>query len=195
MKIDDNINLVLPVREDELYVYHTPISKEVFEINYKALAAVKGELASKGTAYQMLSGPSIAALALKDEIRKSFSDQMDTSGADRVISAFFAELRRLSMVLVAGANGYDMKPVDAAIKAGALDAEDWEEVESSLVFFTCHYWLTKRAQRAALANAAASLLQGFVTSLSVSELGASLPKLTSAEASEKPVKAASSVPV
>jgi hypothetical protein len=195
MKIDDSLNLVLPVREDELYVYHTPISKEVFEINYKALAAVKGELASKGTAYQMLSGPSIAALALKDEIRKSFADQMDASGADRVIGAFFAELRRLSMVLVAGANGYEMKPVDVAIKSGALDAEDWEEVESSLVFFTCHYWLTKRAQRAALANAAASLLQGFVTSLSVSELADSLPKLTNAEASEKPVKVASSVPV
>jgi len=195
MKIDDNLNMVLPVREDELYVYHTPISKEVFEINYKALAAVKGELASKGTAYQMLSGPSIAALAFKDEVRKSFADQMDASGADRVIGAFFAELRRLSMVLVAGANGYDMKPVDAAIKSGALDEEDWEEVESSLVFFTCHYWLTKRAQRASLANATASLLQGFVTSSSVSELGASLPKLTNAEASEKPGKAASSVPV
>lgn len=195
MKIDDNLNLVLPVREDELYVYHTPISKEVFEINYKALAAVKGELSSKGTAYQMLSGPSIAALTYKDEVRKMFSDQMDASGADRVINAFFAELRRLSMVLVAGANGYEMKPIDAAIKSGALDADDWGEVESSLVFFTCHYWLTKRAQRAALANATASLLQGYVTSSAISELADSLPKSTNAETSETVEKAASSVPV
>lgn len=189
MKIDDSINLVLPVG-DGSYVYHTPISKEVFEANYKALASAKAELASKGTAYQMLSGPSIAALVLKDEIRTQSPD-----GADRIITAFFAEIKRLTTALVATDSGYEIKPIDAAIKAGAIDPEDWEEVSSSLVFFTCHYWLTKRATRRPVADATASLMEGFVTSSQVSELPDFLRKLMNAESSAETEKVVSSVPV
>ena len=193
MRIDDEMNLVIPVRDGEMFVYHAPISKEAFEANYKPLAAAKAELSSKGVAYQMLSGPSIAALVLKDEFRRVYGDQLDT--AEKLIGAFFAELKRLSTALVATADGYEMKPVDAAIKAGALDQEEWEETASSLVFFTCHYWLTKRAQRRLVADATASLLQGFVTSSQPSAWSDFLPSSTSAESSAQPGKAASSVPV
>lgn len=200
MKIDDKLNLVLPLRENddgvESYVYHTPISKEVFERNYKALAAVKAELAGKNIQYQMATGPQIAALTLRDEYRANAIAQgrVDDEGNpdESELKAFFAELARLTMVLVPTPSGWEKMPVDAAIRAGHVDEDEWSEVESAIVFFTSHYWLTKKVNRRKMADASASLLSGFVTSLPVSECHDFLPKLTNTETLPA---AASSVPV
>lgn len=200
MKIDDKLNLVLPLRADgetvESYVYHTPISKEVFERNYKPLAAVKSELAGKNIQYQMSTGPQIAALALKDEYRNNAvaSGKVDDDGNpdESEMRAFFSELARLSMILVPTTAGWENMPVDAAIRGGHVDEDEWSEVESAIVFFTSHFWLTKKASRKKMADASASLLSGFVTSLPISECQSFLPKLMQNETSQK---AASSVPV
>ena len=195
MRIDDSINLVLPLRENdeyvEIYAYHSPISKEVFEANYRAFAAVKAELASKGTTYQMLSGPQIASLVLKEEIAKI--SPMDDVGGEKWIKSIFAELARLTTIVIATANGFDRIPVDVAIKKDLIDSEEWDEVASGIIFFTSHYWMTKRANRKELSNAVASLLSGFVTSSPVSDSSVFSQTLTTTENTEP--KAVSSVPV
>jgi hypothetical protein len=200
MKISDDLKLVLPLREDDkgvsVYVYHTPISREVFETNYRILAATKAELAGKGIHYQMDSGPRIASLVLLDETKKESLElnrvdkagNPDTSRADALI----AEIKRLSMVLLPAPDGWDMVPIDTAISTGKIDREEWQEVASGIVFFTCHYSLAKKSERATICHATASLLMGLSTSLQISEFADSLRPLTEEEDSE--AKAGSSVP-
>lgn len=172
MKIDESLNLVLNVGNGYA-LYHTPISRGVFEVNFKLLAATKSELAGKGIHYQMDSGPRIASLLLMDEAKK---DDNEEAG-----KALLAEIKRLSMVLAPGENGWSMSPVDAAINADKIDIDDWREVESSLVFFTCHFSMAAKREKKTMASAVASLLKGFTTSLACSEYADSLLISTTGE--------------
>ena len=75
MKLENNLNLVFPIRMDEqdnavLYAYHTPISKAVFESSFRIIAATKAVLFSKGHVFAADVGPRIASLTLKDEAKK-----------------------------------------------------------------------------------------------------------------------------
>jgi hypothetical protein len=201
LKINDDINLVIPVKSDSkgvvVYAYHTPISRAVFESNYRILAATKSALAGKGIHYQMDSGPRIAALTLVDEGKKDALERgdFDENGQpkDSGAQSLLMEIRRLTTALIPGNNGWDMVPVGTAITKGAIDEDDWREAESAIVFFTCHYALAKKAERLGMAQATASLLKGSSTSSSLSEFAASLQTSTT----EQPLlkKVASSVPL
>jgi hypothetical protein len=211
MKIDEKRHLVLPVVTDRvttkqdgkdvteevvrIYAYHSPISREVFEANYRILAATKSALAAKGSHYLMSSGPRIAALTLKDEGRKDAVDRglfdEDGNPQDEGTPALFAEIKRLTTILCPGPNGWDLLPVDTAISAGKIDSEDWEEVASSIVFFCCHYAMARKADRETVARGTASLLGSSITSSNPTEFVASLPTSTQA-APTKP--APSSIP-
>lgn len=200
MKINDDLKIVIPLRTGdngvEIYAYHSPISREVFEVNYRILAATKAELASKGIHYQMDSGPRIAALVLMDEARKDafnngYVDEKG-NGIDDNARALREEIKRLTTVLVATNDGWTQSPINAAINAEKIDEEEWREVESAIVFFTCHYALAKKADRKSIGEATASLLRGSSTSLACSEFLASLPPLMKEEVSAK--SAGSSVP-
>jgi hypothetical protein len=200
MKIDEKRNLVLPVVTDRLttkqdgqdvteevvrvYAYHTPISREIFEANYRVLAATKSALATKGSHYLMSSGPRIAALTLKDEGRKDAASRglFDEHGnmLDDDTAALFAELKRLTTMLCPGPSGWDLLPVDTAISAGKIDSEDWEEAASSIIFFCCHYAMARKADRETVARGTASLLGSSITSSNPMEFAASLPTSTQA---------------
>lgn len=201
MKINEKRNLALPIVTENVtkkvegkdvtesvvrvWAFHSPVSREVFEANYRILAATKSALASKGPHYLMSSGPRIAALTLRDEGLKDAaargSFDKDGNVVDEETSAFFAEIKRLTMVLCAGTNGWEMLPIEAAISSGKIDAEDWGEAESTLVFFTCNYAMAKKADRETAARATASLLGASITSSSITEYLASLQTSTPAE--------------
>jgi hypothetical protein len=193
MKIDSDLNLVVNVRSDEkgnwlIYGYHTPISRQIFEANYRVLAATKSALASKGVHYQMDAGPRIAGLVLLDEAARDAREigNVDMDGKPIIDGAIalLADIKRLTMVLVPTDAGWQSRPVDVAISAGQIDAEEWKEVESSIVFFTCHYCLAKKSERQTMARATASVLNGQSTSLSVTEYANSLTTSTKAAALE-----------
>jgi hypothetical protein len=149
----------------------------------------------KGSHYLMSAGPRIAAMALRDEGRKdaiargSFDEQGNV--IDNETQGFLLEIKRLTVLLCAGANGWEMLPVDAAIAAGKIDSEDWEEVASSIVFFSCHYAMARKADRETAATAIASLLGADLTSSSPMEFVASSVTSTPAEPT---TKALSSIP-
>lgn len=211
MKIDEKRNLVLPVVTDRIttkkdgndvteevvrtYAYHTPIARETFEANYRILAATKSSLAAKGSHYLMSSGPRIAALTLKDEGRKDAASRGlfdgDGNPKDEETAALFAEIKRLTNILCPGASGWDLLPVDTAISTGKIDSEDWEEVASSIVFFTCHYAMARKADREMVAKGTANLLDAQVTSSTPTEFAASLQTSTQAEPTKQ---ARSSIP-
>ena len=193
MKLTEAMNLVVPV--GEFQAYHVPVSREVFEANYRVLASTRAALSSEGIMYQMGSGPQIAALALKDSARRHAEERGDVDdkgrGNDQSALALLAEVKRLTVIFCPTPQGWDQLPVDAAISNGFVDAEDWREAESAIVFFTCLFWLTPKAERQKMAAATAGLLKGSITSSPPSEFAASLPSSTPAQTS--PV-AASSVP-
>lgn len=196
MQINDALNLVLPAGDGSAKAYHTPITRDIYELNYSAINATKAALSRKGIHYQMQQGPRIANLVLKDEGLQDATDRgiFDDKGrpVDARTPALLEEIKRLTMILAPGAAGYELIPVDAAISRGAIDLEDWSEVEAAIVFFTCHVAPARKANRATVAAATASVLNGSITSSAPMEFAASLPISTTAEPTAKP---ASSLPV
>lgn len=200
IQINEAMNLVVPVVTDETGVrvwgYHTPISRQVFEANYRVLAATKASLMSRGGIYMMDSGPRIAALTMRDEGMRDAESRgrIDKDGRviDEATPALMAEIRRLTMVLVPSSNGWDLLPIESAVAAGKIDAEEQAETESAIVFFTCICALASKAERKNQASSTASLLKGSITSLSPMEFADSLPNSTKAAPSAQPV--VSSVP-
>lgn len=172
MQIDDNWNLVIPVT-DSVRVFHSPISKAVFEANFRILSETKADIWGHGNQYALLSGRNVAALTLKD-IGKRLSEQrgdLDEDGKprDAGAQALLNELKRLSTILAPGNNGYETLPLQAAISQGALDNDDWEDVENQLVFFTCAVCLTPRKARKAAAQALADIMECSLSSSSCEE--------------------------
>lgn len=186
MKLNEKLNLVLPVGDRQ--AYHTPISREVFEANYRILAATKAAVSSKGIYYQMDAGPRIAALALKDEAKKDAEERGDEFDSAK---ALVEEIKRLTMILCPSERGWDMLPVDAAISAGHIDLDDWREAESAIVFFTCLWSLAAKTDKPKVATATAGLLKASTTPLTPSEFVASLLDSTTTQSQ---VAAVSSVP-
>lgn len=205
MRVDEKRHIVLPIVTEEVtkkvkekdvtekvvrvHAYHTPISREVYEQNFRVLAATKSALASKGTHYLMGSGPRVASLTLKDEGMKDAADRgrfnEDGKVVDEETPALLAEIKRLTTVLCPGPNGWEMLPVDIAINQGKIDEEDWEECASSLVFFTCHYSMAKKADREKTSQAMAHFLSASITSSNATEFLASLQNLTPAEPTKR----------
>jgi hypothetical protein len=216
--IDESLNVVFPVvteivtRKEKdkesgeerdvhesivrIHAFHAPVSKAVFDQNFALLASTKAAMEGKGRQYLMSAGPRIAALTLRAEGLRDAEDRgrVDDKGnpKDDEVKAFFAELRRLTTILCPGHGGWEMLPVDLAISGGKIDAEDWEEVESAIVFFTCHYSMAKKADRKRISQATASFLKASTTPSPLSVWIASLPSSTPAATSAH--KAASSVP-
>lgn len=198
--LNESMNLVVPVKESgdaQIYAYHTPISREVFEANFRALAATKAALASKGLYYQMDAGPRIAALTLRDEAMRDadMAGRIDKDGkpSTQAVDALLAEFRRLTTVLCPTPKGWQQLPVDVALSTGEIDEEDWAEAESAICFFTCHYAMAKKKDRNRIGLATAGVLNALTTSSTPTEYVASLSKSTATVVSQAPA-AESSVP-
>ena len=198
MKITDELNLALPVGDGSMMAYHTPISRDVYELHYSVLNAAKASMVRKGIQYQMGQGPRIANLVLKDEGLKDAAERGDYDEKGNVVDektpALLDEIKRLTVGLVPAGAGYEMLPIEAAIAQGKIDREDWSELESAIVFFTCHVMPARKMNRVAIGKATASVLSGSTTSSSPMDFAASLQTSTNAEPTPPPV-ATSSLPV
>lgn len=181
--ITPELKLVVPIQwnaegEPSAFAYHTPIGTEVFEKNYRVLAATKYAIfTSKDLMYARANGPQIATL----ELRKAAAGEDPGDGSIiRDTEAFLTELTRRTLVLAPTASeGVREVPVEIALRNG-LDAEDWKEALSTLVFFTCGYSTVLRRQRKAVGDWMESALTASFTSLLPSDYLDSLPKLTPA---------------
>ncbi|HXS04804.1 MAG TPA: hypothetical protein VN731_10030 [Rhodanobacter sp.] len=184
MRIDEQLRLVTAV-EGDIRAYHVPLPRDVFEANYRLLASTKAAMMAKGAAFMADAGPRIATLLLKDEAR---ADREDSEAA---VTSLLQDIQRLTTVLVPTPNGWEQLPVQTAITRQAIDAESWAEVESSLLFFTCHSCMSRRMERAGVMKALALIVGGEITSSSITDYLASLPTSTATSGTQKP---ASSVP-
>ena len=177
--INDALNLVLPVRSNEdgeplIWAHHTPISTDVFRANYRIIAETNAAIWGKGIKYAATAGARIANLTLLD-ISKADAQE---HGIEDAGPALLAEIKRLTLILAPGANGFETLPVDVAIARKVIDADDWDEAEGSLCFFTAAFHLAKRAGRKKFSELIASVIAGSTTSLGPTEYGSSLRQST-----------------
>ena len=173
MQIDDQWNLVITVN-DTVRIFHVPISKAVFEANFRILSATKADIFGNGNQYAFLSGLNVAALTLKDVGRRLAKQFNEDEGSDSGAAALLAELRRCSTVLVPSATGYEILPLSSALSAKAISAEDWEDAENQLVFFTSAVWLTPRKTRREAAKVLADIMSCSLTSSNAEEYASGL---------------------
>lgn len=176
-KIDSQLRFVLPVctsgDDVTVWAYHIPIAVSVFEANYRILAATKAAIFGNGPRYAFEVGGSIAGLRLRDEARKDALERGDVDKDDQpsetAVNAFSQEIQRLTTVCVATESGFDNVPVTVALQRNLIDAEDWKEAESNIIFFTCVYYLTRKAEREKAVSFAALVSRGSITSLGLTE--------------------------
>lgn len=182
MHLDENMNLVLPIREDDkgnplAWAFHAPISREVFIANFRILSIAKSELFAHGTSHAFGNGPTIAALILKEESKRD----ADEKGISDTAPAFLSEIKRLTTIIAPSGDGFIPSPVASALSSGSIEEEEWEDTENMLVFFTLIFALAKRSKWPLIKKGAATMLKGSLGSLSCMEFIASLKTSTPGE--------------
>lgn len=194
LTISADLKLVVPARFDAdgkpvSYLYHTPISREVYATVFRLL---------RDTKVNMLGTSGRHAFAARGDASLYLREAGTAIAADRVedgdggATALLGELTRLTMALVPTATGFEIMPVQSAIAAGALSADEWADAEASIVFFTAWVAGATRQTIGGEMKMAASFLNGSITSLPPMEWIASLRTSTPGAISE--AKAASSGP-
>jgi len=183
MKIDKNLNLVVPVESNEgkAYFHSTPIHREVFQRFHFVMCAAFTKLLQSG---MELTGAKIAAFTL-EEVAK---DTGKWEGANGVEKGLMGEIERLTNVLVLAEDGWEMLPVGIALSRGFVDEDDWQEAKQRIVFFTLIFAMTRMDVRNDLLMIMNESWQTQTTSLGCSEFITSLPTLTEIEGSQNQEK-------
>ena len=159
MTITSDLKLTFPVKwndagEPTIYAYHIPISRLTFEQNYRLIGGTLAMLQSKSVGTNVVD---VATLALKDIGRRDAREWGLPEGLSiedgGMAVPLLAELKRLTHIIAPSAAGYESVPATIALARNVIGAEDWEECEAALVFFTAGY-STKRRN---LPNVAADL--------------------------------------
>lgn len=194
MDINSQLNLVFPARLGEdgaplVWIYHTPISAEVFRANYRIIAAAKAELFKGPDLKSRIqsaaeNGPIIGKNVLLDAAAKDAEDHDSPDMGPTLI----AEIARLTTVLSPGPDGFKTVPFDEALGQKLITLEEVDEVESTIVFFTCGYALSRARGKSWIASIMARTMMGSTTSLGVSAFAASLKASTLDETSDPPAE-------
>ena len=209
MTIDKALNLVVAARTQQRVVeedgkkrlvndilisaFHTPITRDVFEANYRIIAAKRDLFAgissitdARALMAAYTDAAKVATYALVDAARADAIAHGDDDPPARppAAGAFLAELERRTWILAPTDAGFDQVPAAIAVSRGIIDADEWAEALSGIVFFTVAWQMSRKADREWMAPLWASVLPGLTTSSSLLEYLASLQTLTPSATSE-----------
>ena len=184
MKLNRQLNLVIPVYAEDgeterAYVHSVPVSTEIYTAHWRVLSRTFSDIITSGL---MPVGARVAAKMLEDVSRELGA----WDGANGARSTLLPEIHRLTNVIVPGDKGWNTLPLEDAVKTGALDKDDADEIEGTLVFFTAGSHLFMRANRAEMLTGAVASWGGRIVSSSCTDFLASLPTSTSAANSGAP---------
>lgn len=173
MKIDKNLNLVLPILTDAgtAYVHSTPVAYDVFREHWRILSKTF-ESIYRDTGD--LSGPRVAWFTMMDIAK------LDGEAAAKTFAqTFWNEVIRLTnVVLPTEANGYETLPFDTVIKRGLFDLREVDEAQNAIAFFTVMWHMHKAKDRAVYLQMPLKSWDGQLDSSNVTEFMSSLPILT-----------------
>lgn len=182
MRIDKRLNLIVPVYDDDgqnvvAYVHSTPLAAEFVDRHFLLLAQTFGQVFSQGLG--RTSGPFVAMRLLRHIAQNTGQwENPDKSPGDAQL--LINEIRRVTMVLVPGDNGWQQVPLQVAIERKFLNDEDRAEVENAIVFFIAGCATLPRSQRAEMLKPAAELWGAQLSSSTCTEFAAFLKTSTAA---------------
>ena len=167
MKIDRNLNLVLPIELDEgtAHVHSTPIDEAVFDRYFMTITRTYSAMLENGGSWMLTSGPQVAARMLK-----RIAQQDGTwDGPQGVELGLMAEIRRRTNILALTPQGWDMIPLQSALDKGFVTGTDAIEVDNAVTFFTVLSAAMRRKEAESLLEAAFGLRDGQITSSTCTE--------------------------
>ena len=177
MKISKALRLVVPIETEQgqSFVHATAIDRETYEMFCPVfLRAFNAIVTDAGN---LSSGPKVAATYMR----------RSATGMGVNIETLMAEIVRLANVVILGPNGPELVPLDEVFKKGLIDADDKDEVENALAFFTLGFYMLKRSERESILTEVSKIWGGKITSLDFTEFTASLQ--TSTETASSGAKA------
>lgn len=188
MRIDRNLNIVMPIQtanSGKVFVHSASVSRSIFEQFYLELGKVFSQcFDSINQAHLALSAPQLAYPALKSIA----TAQGNWDGAGGVKFGLVNEIIRLTNVMISGENGWELIPLDTAVKREMLDEDDEAEILSALVFFTAISKVAPKDLKSSFLEMAGSLRGWELTSLDSTEYKNGLPILTKKEPTGKKAK-------
>ena len=162
MKIDRNLNLVLPIELDEgtAHVHSTPIDEAVFDRYFMTITRTYSAMLENGGSWMLTSGPQVAARMLE-----RIAEQDGTwEGPQGVEIGLMAEIRRRTNILALTPQGWDMIPLQSALDKGFIRGRDASEVENAVTFFTVLSSAMRQKEAESLLTAAFGLRDGQMVS-------------------------------
>lgn len=169
MHIDKKtLNLVIPFeREDglKIYVHAALIDRAVFDRYFMVIAAAYGEL----------TGGPMRGVANRVAMRALRQAAEDVDMAPDVTAGLIDEIKRLTNVTAPGPAGWQSLPLTQAVTAGLLDEEEADEVENNVAFFTCFWFMTRKAIRLKTLDGLAKAWGVLLSPLDCTAHAASLP--------------------
>jgi hypothetical protein len=187
MHIDKRLNLVIVLqRADEddendttppIYVHCTPLLLETVKTYHMVLAKAFSALMSERLS--VTAGPSVAAYTLEEVAKTTYRSPGVSwwEGPDGVEQGLFAEMRRLSNVILPRQNGWGMKPLQMALDGDSevvLGPDEATGVMNQLAFFMVISAIAPVRDRSKLIKGGAYLYDGQTTLLSSTDYTASL---------------------
>jgi hypothetical protein len=164
------MNLVLEVERADgtvVFVHSVPISREVFKRYYKVIGRAFSDIVSN-VGYVM--GPRVGALSIR-----SAAEELGV--ASDVERGLLAEIKRLTNVAIPTDKGWERLPYHEVESRKLLDADDLEEVENAVAFFTLASSATPSRERRSLGSSG-NFLGSRIVSSDFTEFASSLPTST-----------------
>lgn len=188
MHIDKKtLNLVIPLDRDDglkVYVHATPVDRAVFDRYFMLIA----------NAYASITGGPLKGYANRVAMRALRQTAEETDMAPDVTAGLIEEIKRLTNVTAPTKDGWQTLPLTQAVAASLIDAEEADEVENNVAFFTCFWHMTRRAERKRVLDGLARAWGVQLSPLDCTEHAASLQTSTAIEPSG-PRAPASSIPL
>lgn len=190
--IDRRLNIVVPLDGPDgapiAYVHAQPVSLHTFEAHSAVIAAAYTAIFAGRVGG--LSGPRVAAMALKEEAQ-AVGKWDGPHGVERTL---FAEIRRLSNFICQEGGTWESIPYEDAVRQGLINEWERSEVDNALAFFTVVSCMDRRRAL----NDRLALMTLFwdasSTSLTSTDFASSIKTLTTVAGSGEK-ETASSIPV
>jgi hypothetical protein len=164
MKIDQKLNLVLPIEtaDGTLYAHSAPVSREVFDRYFMVITKTLATVMSDGL------GPLAGRVAAK-LLKKTAEERGEWDGPTGVELGLVKEIHRLTHIIApAKGGGWETVPFGEAVHRGILNTDDAEEVENAVTFFTVVSALMKRESKGLFVQTTPLNCTAFAASLPIS---------------------------
>lgn len=174
--INEAMRLVIPIYADDdmdqpvAYAHSAPISREIFEANFKLLLATMETTMAAGRV-----GPKETVLMMRETAR--------LLGDDNPEPVVLREIRQLTNMIMPTATGWEIIPFQEAVDRKLLDEEDAREVLNAAAFFTVAWYGFPRPIRKSGMESSLLLWTARLSSLDCMGFIASLPTSTPAASS------------